>query len=158
MSLFFIIMICKITFDELKFNSTITTYLLAALYKRRDTIIVSKKSADFTDFWTPIRCVQWWWAMLSILIQYVFDTFLQSIDQYNTNMVPNLLECRYFDSCLLQSALDSFNQWSPISRYSTQNSIYFSFKWNLDNKSCELHVSISILLALSIIKLIVSYR
>jgi len=32
--------------------------LLAAIYKRRDRITVSKKSADFTDFWTPIRCVQ----------------------------------------------------------------------------------------------------
>jgi len=41
---------CKIDFNGLKLNPTITPYLLP---KRN---IVSKKSADFTDFWTPIRC------------------------------------------------------------------------------------------------------
>jgi len=48
--------IIKTAFDELKFNPTIVTYLLC--YITEDRITVSKKSADFTDFWTPIRCVQ----------------------------------------------------------------------------------------------------
>jgi len=43
----------KPAFDELKFNPTIVTYLL--FYGR---ITVSKKSADFTDFRTPIRYMQ----------------------------------------------------------------------------------------------------
>jgi len=40
-------------FDE---NHTIVTYLLLSI--REDRIPVSKKSADFTDFKTPIKCVQ----------------------------------------------------------------------------------------------------
>jgi len=39
-------------FDELKFDPTIVTYLLFYIIKRRE--IESKKSADFTDFCTPI--------------------------------------------------------------------------------------------------------
>jgi len=46
--------ICKI--ESLMINPTIVTCLL--LYIREDRITVSKKSVDFTDFWTPIRCVQ----------------------------------------------------------------------------------------------------
>jgi len=42
--------------NYIKFNPTIVTYLL--FYVKEDRITVSKKFADFTDFWTPIRCVQ----------------------------------------------------------------------------------------------------
>jgi len=49
-----VIIFVKEAFNELKFNPIIVTYLLL----RRDRIIASKKSADFTNFWTFIRCVQ----------------------------------------------------------------------------------------------------
>jgi len=51
-----IISVVKTAFGELKLNPTITTYSLS--YNRRERIIVTKKSADFTDFWTLIRYVQ----------------------------------------------------------------------------------------------------